>query len=117
MHLHDGPTHSGPGGHTPPYPYPGSTRPRGPDDLYASPPPCDIGRPQSAFRALAEAGSLRGQVLDIGCGTGEHAMMAACLGLEATGVDLASAALRPAEQKARERGLTARFLRHDARKL
>jgi cyclopropane fatty-acyl-phospholipid synthase-like methyltransferase len=44
-------------------------------------------------------------------------MMAASLGLEATGVDLASAALRTAEQKARERGLTVRFLRHDARKL
>ncbi|MGW5723365.1 class I SAM-dependent methyltransferase [Amycolatopsis sp. NPDC003865] len=80
-------------------------------------PPWDIGRPQPAFRALAEAGEIRGKVLDVGCGTGEHVLMAAGLGLDATGVDLASAALRAAEEKARERGLTARFLQHDARGL
>jgi cyclopropane fatty-acyl-phospholipid synthase-like methyltransferase len=90
---------------------------RGPDDLYVTRPPWDIGRPQPAFRALAEAGVLRGRVLDVGCGTGEHVLMAAELGLDATGVDLASAALRTAEEKARDRGLAARFLRHDARNL
>ncbi|MFC0430885.1 class I SAM-dependent methyltransferase [Kutzneria buriramensis] len=88
-----------------------------PDDRYASPPPWDIGRPQPAFLALAEAGAIRGRVLDVGCGTGEHALMAAGLGLDATGVDLAANALRTAEQKARDRGRSARFLRHDARRL
>jgi len=92
-------------------------RPHGPDDLYRSPPPWDIGRPQGAFRALADAGAIRGRVLDAGCGTGEHVLMCAGLGLDATGVDLASAALGSAEEKARERGRTARFLRQDARKL
>lgn len=58
----------------------------GPDDLYVTPPPWDIGRPQPVFLALAEAGALRGRVLDAGCGTGEHAIMAAGLGLDATGV-------------------------------
>jgi cyclopropane fatty-acyl-phospholipid synthase-like methyltransferase len=43
--------------------------------------------------------------------------MCADLGAHATGVDLSSAALRAAEAKARDRGLTARFLRQDARKL
>jgi 2-polyprenyl-3-methyl-5-hydroxy-6-metoxy-1,4-benzoquinol methylase len=56
-------------------------------------------------------------VLDVGCGTGEHALMAAALGLDATGVDLARSALHTAEHKARDRGLTARFLLWDARKL
>jgi cyclopropane fatty-acyl-phospholipid synthase-like methyltransferase len=37
--------------------------------------------------------------------------------LDATGVDLASAALRIAEGKARDRGRSARFLHHDARLL
>ena len=52
--------------------------------------PWDIGRPQSAFRELADRGRLIGRVLDVGCGTGEHALMAAALGLDATGVDAPS---------------------------
>ncbi|SEG92789.1 Methyltransferase domain-containing protein [Actinacidiphila yanglinensis] len=87
------------------------------DALYAAPPPWDIGRPQPALLALAEGGILRGPVLDVGCGTGEHTLMAARLGLDATGVDLAATALAAAERKAAERGLTARFLRHDVRDL
>lgn len=101
----------------PPHPGSHSPYPRGPDDLYISPPPWDIGRPQPAFLALAEAGAIRGRVLDVGCGTGEHVLMCAGFGLDATGVDLASAALRAATDKARQRGRTARFLLQDARKL
>jgi cyclopropane fatty-acyl-phospholipid synthase-like methyltransferase len=78
------------------------------------PPPWDIGRPQAEFLRLAEAGELRGRVLDVGCGTGEHALMAAALGLDATGVDLAPTAIRLAEKKAEERGVEARFLVIDA---
>ena len=88
-------------------------RPRRPEEfdaLYAGRPPWDIGRPQPAFLALAEAGAVRGRVLDVGCGTGEHALMAAGLGLEATGVDVAAAAIAAAEAKAAERGLRVRFL-------
>jgi hypothetical protein len=40
-------------------------------------PPWDIGRSQPAFAELAERGLLVGRVLDAGCGTGEHALMAA----------------------------------------
>jgi cyclopropane fatty-acyl-phospholipid synthase-like methyltransferase len=87
------------------------------DDLYRTPPPWDIGRPQPAFLALAEAGAIRGRVLDVGCGTGEHVLMCAGLGLAATGVDLAHAALRTAETKARDRDLAARFVYQDARHL
>jgi SAM-dependent methyltransferase len=88
-------------------------RPRRPEDfdaLYAGMPPWDIGRPQPAFVALAENGEIKGRVLDVGCGTGEHALLAAGLGLEATGVDVAAAAIGAAEAKAAERGLEARFL-------
>jgi cyclopropane fatty-acyl-phospholipid synthase-like methyltransferase len=116
LHRHDHTRHQASIG-TPPYPYPGSIQPRGPDDLYTSPPPWDIGHPQPAFRALGEAGALHGRVLDVGCGTGEHALMAASLGLQATGVDLAGAALEKARDKALRRGLTVRFVRHDARQL
>src|SRR5437588_7457777 len=88
-------------------------RMRRPEDfeaLYAGKAPWDIGRPQAAFVELARAGALRGRVLDVGCGTGEHALMATGLGLEATGIDTAAAAIAIAEGKARERGLSARFL-------
>lgn len=88
-----------------------------PEDLYLDRPPWDIGRPQHAFVALADAGAIRGRVLDVGCGTGEHALLAAGLGLDATGVDLAGNALETARRKARERGLSARFLRQDALRL
>jgi SAM-dependent methyltransferase len=84
------------------------------DELYAGTPPWDIGRPQPAFVKLAEAGALGGRVLDVGCGTGEHVLMAAGLGLDATGVDAARAAIAVAQGKARDRGVSARFLVWDA---
>jgi len=87
------------------------------DALYAGTPPWDIGRPQPAFLALAEAGAIRGRVLDVGCGTGEHVLMAAGLGLETTGLDAAPTAIDAARRKARDRGLTARFLVWDALRL
>lgn len=86
----------------------------GPAGSYGGRPPWEIGAPQPALLALADGGALRGRVLDVGCGTGEHTLMAATAGLDATGIDLAADALATAERKARERGLTARFLRHDA---
>jgi cyclopropane fatty-acyl-phospholipid synthase-like methyltransferase len=97
--------------------HPDPERPRGPEALYATPPPWDIGRPQPAFLAIADAGVIRGRVLDVGCGTGEHVLMCANLGLDATGIDLASRALQVAEGKARCQGLTARFLLRDVREL
>ena len=87
------------------------------DASYAGTPPWDIGRPQPAFLELAEGGVLRGRVLDIGCGTGEHTLMAARLGHESTGIDIAPTAIAIAQGKARDRGLTARFLVGDALQL
>jgi len=91
----------------------GPLRPRRAEDFdqfYEGTPPWEIGRPQPAFVALAQAGAITGRVLDAGCGTGEHALLAAALGLEATGVDAAPTAIARAEAKAKERGLEARFL-------
>ena len=87
------------------------------DDSYLGTPPWDIGRPQPAFLRLADAGALVGRVLDAGCGTGEHVLMAAERGLDATGVDSAPRAIAAAERKAAERGVTARFLVWDALRL
>jgi len=87
------------------------------DQIYASGPRWDTGRPQPAFLALAETGKITGRVLDVGCGTGEHVLMCADLGLEATGLDICATAISAAQQKAHARGLTARFLQHDVRRL
>jgi cyclopropane fatty-acyl-phospholipid synthase-like methyltransferase len=86
------------------------------DDSYTAeaPPPWDIGRPQPAFVRLAESGLLTGQVLDVGCGTGEQSLLAASHGARATGVDLSPAAIAQARAKAVQRGLDVQFEVADA---
>ncbi len=84
------------------------------DEMYSGTPPWDIGRPQPAFEALAGAGELRGRVLDAGCGSGEHTLMAAQRGLEAVGIDSSPRAIEIARRKARDRGLNVHFLVHNA---
>lgn len=80
-------------------------------------PPWDIGCPQPVFLGLAEEGAIRGRVLDSGCGTGEHTLMAAARGLDAIGIDIAPSAVEAASGKASERGLEAKFLVWDALRL
>lgn len=75
----------------------------------SEPAPWDIGRPQPAFLALAEQGLLTGDVLDAGCGTGEHALLLAGRGQRVTGVDLSRTAVAKAREKAHERGLVVSF--------
>jgi len=69
------------------------------DTVYRDRPPWDIGRPRRAFADLA-AGEVTGSVLDVGCGTGEHALFFAEEGHEVLGIDTASLAIRKAEEKA-----------------
>ena len=88
------------------------------DEAYAGvPAPWDIGRPQPAFARLAEQGLLSGRVLDSGCGTGEHTLLAAAHGADAMGVDVSGRAIQRARDKAAERGLAARFEVADALRL
>lgn len=82
-----------------------------------SPPPWDIGRPQPRFAALAETGAFQGRLLDCGCGTGEHALLAAARGAKVVGIDLSSYAIEQARLKADSRGLSAHFEPADALEL
>ena len=85
------------------------------DSAYeGSSPPWDIGLPQPAFVRLADSRVLSGGLLDAGCGTGEHVLLAAAHGADAMGVDLSGLAISKARAKAAERGLTARFEVADA---
>ncbi|MFX4294660.1 class I SAM-dependent methyltransferase [Streptomyces bohaiensis] len=77
----------------------------------------EIHRPQRTLRRIAAEGLLRGRVLDVGCGSGDNALLCAEYGLDTTGVDAAPSAVALASAKARERGLTARFLEWDVTEL
>jgi cyclopropane fatty-acyl-phospholipid synthase-like methyltransferase len=72
--------------------------------------PWDIGRPQPAIVRAIDSEDLGDPVLDSGCGSGEHALLAATQGLTVTGVDISRTAIERARAKARARGLSAEFL-------
>jgi SAM-dependent methyltransferase len=95
------------------------TTPRSWDEAYSgdTPPPWDIGHPQPVFVRLADQGLLAGRVLDSGCGTGEHTLLAAARGAEATGIDVSARAIGLARAKAAERGSAARFETGDVLRL
>jgi SAM-dependent methyltransferase len=73
------------------------------------PPPWVIAEPQPEVVALADRGMLTGRLLDAGCGTGEHALLAAARGATVTGVDISPRAVARAQGKAAERGADVAF--------
>lgn len=75
--------------------------------------PWDIGRPQPEIVALAEAGTFGHRVVDLGCGTGEQALMLAARGHEVLGIDAVPEAIERARRKAEERGIDAQFIAGD----
>ncbi len=79
------------------------------DTAYEGSPPWDIGRPQGAVVRLEREGRIVGDVLDLGCGTGENALYLGERGHEVFGIDLAGTAVERAVAKARERRLDVRF--------
>jgi len=84
------------------------------NSAYLGTPPWDIGRPQEEFVRLAR--SVRGKldVIDLGCGTGEHSMLFASRGHRVLGVDLAPRAIAKARVKAAKRASPAEFVVADA---
>ena len=80
-------------------------------------PPWDIGQPQPAIVRLAEQGLFAGDVVDVGCGTGENALYLASRGLAVVGVDAAPTAIARAQTKARQRASSATFLVADVLRL
>jgi SAM-dependent methyltransferase len=76
--------------------------------------PWEIGRPQPEVVRLLDDGELVGDVLDVGCGTGENALLLASRGRRVLGVDASPAAVERAREKAAARGLAVPFVVADA---
>jgi ubiquinone/menaquinone biosynthesis C-methylase UbiE len=80
-------------------------------------PPWEIGRPQSWVVELFDQEAFEGEVLDVGCGTGENALYLSSKGLSVTGVDFSRTAIELAQEKAEQRRLKALFRVGNALKL
>jgi SAM-dependent methyltransferase len=84
------------------------------NEAYRGVPPWDIGRPQPVFAKLAVSEDLGNEIIDVGCGTGEHAILFASRGYRVLGVDSAPLAIEKARAKASQRGSKAEFVLADA---
>ncbi|HEX2284357.1 MAG TPA: class I SAM-dependent methyltransferase [Mycobacterium sp.] len=85
------------------------------DDAYRSgTPPWVIGEPQPAIVELERGGWIRGKVLDVGCGAGEHTILLTRLGYDVLGIDYAPHAVAYARENAAAKGVDARFAVADA---
>jgi SAM-dependent methyltransferase len=77
-------------------------------------PPWNIDEPQPELAALIEAGKVRGDVLDAGCGHAELSLALAARGYTVVGIELTAAAVTAATKAAQERNLpTATFVQDD----
>jgi cyclopropane fatty-acyl-phospholipid synthase-like methyltransferase len=79
------------------------------DTAYEGVPMWEIGRPQDDIVRLAERGGFKGEVLDLGCGTGHNALFLAARGLKVHGVDRVPVAIERARANAAAVGSTATF--------
>jgi SAM-dependent methyltransferase len=88
------------------------------NDVFAGPPPWNIGEAQPEIAALIDSGEIRSPVLDVGCGVGDVTFLLASRGYDAVGIDISRVAIAAATQEAQQRGLAqARFLEGDVRRL
>lgn len=79
--------------------------------------PWVIGEPQPAVVELERAGRIRGSVLDVGCGAGEHTIHLARLGYKVLGIDASVPAIEYATANANRSGVDAGFAVADALQL
>jgi SAM-dependent methyltransferase len=80
------------------------------EQMYQGQAAWDTGRPQPAIVKLAEAGQIRGNVLDVGCGTGENVLYLAARGHDCWGIDFVPVAIERAKAKAAQREIVAHFI-------
>jgi 2-polyprenyl-3-methyl-5-hydroxy-6-metoxy-1,4-benzoquinol methylase len=83
------------------------------DTAYGGTPTWETGRPQPTVLALLEAGWFGPRVLDVGCGTGLHAVVLAERGHAVVAIDVAARAVEQARARAAAAGVVARFVHGD----
>jgi SAM-dependent methyltransferase len=71
-----------------------------------APPPWSIGRPQPELAVLIDAGKVRSEVLDAGCGHAALSLALAARGYTVVGLDASATAVEAATAAAAEQGLT-----------
>jgi 2-polyprenyl-3-methyl-5-hydroxy-6-metoxy-1,4-benzoquinol methylase len=84
------------------------------DVAYEGIPSWETGRPQPVVARLVSMGEIRGAVLDVGCGTGLHAVLLASQGHRVAGIDLAVRAVALARARADAARVAATFVAGDA---
>src|SRR5262249_31139609 len=76
--------------------------------------PWNTGRPSTELvRVVTEDQVAPCRAIDLGCGTGTHAVWLARQGFDVTGVDLSPAAVERARRQAEAAGVAVRFLAAD----
>lgn len=81
---------------------------------FDGPPPWNIGEPQPELATLIDAGKVRGNVLDAGCGYAELSLALAGDGYTVVGIELTPTAVAAAKKAAAERNLpNATFVQDD----
>ncbi len=70
----------------------------------------EINRPQKAVMSLLKAGSVKGRVLELGCGTAENSIYLTENGFEVMGIDLSQHAIDIARQKAKAKGVSVELI-------
>ena len=84
------------------------------DVAYEGTPSWETGHPQPVVLRLLEEGAIRGAVLDVGCGTGRHAVLVAARGHRVAGIDLAARAVELARARAAAAGVALTLVTGDA---
>ncbi|HEY3333668.1 MAG TPA: class I SAM-dependent methyltransferase [Candidatus Limnocylindrales bacterium] len=81
---------------------------------YEGTPSWETGRSQPVVTGLLAEGAMRGRILDVGCGTGLHAVALAAAGCDVVGIDLVPRAIELATARAEDAALPVRLVVADA---
>jgi len=81
-----------------------------PDTAYPGKPPWDIGRPRKEFVDLPRRQEITISIIDIGCGTGEYALVFWSVRVRGMGDRSSPRAVRNSPEKAAAPGLTVHFV-------